>query len=187
MCVRPEDYYPWVVTPYVARRLSELGEPMLDNDFGTGVGLHLHRPGDLHRRRHPAAAGRWRRSLARWRNAAAHRILVGVRIDAGHQQEVQPMIKTKLTLNGGPFNAARFADQLKKDVLEKARAQVRTNIEAKLSAIRCPDHAVAGQVNVELSDFSGGRISVKPCCDKVADQVRALLKSNGDATPSDDL
>jgi hypothetical protein len=66
-------------------------------------------------------------------------------------------------------------EQLKKEALQAAVDHVRANVEAKLRDVPCPDHPTAGQVTVDMSDFSGGQVSVTPCCEKVADQVQALV------------
>lgn len=67
--------------------------------------------------------------------------------------------------------------QLKKDVLEQARDQIRRNIEAKLRAVRCPDHPTVGKLSVEMRGDSGGQIKVTSGCEKVADEVRAIFGS----------
>lgn len=89
---------------------------------------------------------------------------------------VESVMGFKITMNGRPFNARDFTDQLKRDVLTKTRDHVRRNIEAKLRAVHCPDHPVAAQVTVDMPDLSGGQISATPCCEKVADEVRAILE-----------
>lgn len=81
------------------------------------------------------------------------------------------MIKSSFKLNGRAVPANRVADELMKDLKQKAAAEA----VRRIKGIRCPVHGQTARLR-SLA-FNSGQFSIEGCCDDHIAEVRRQLRS----------